>query len=65
MTTNDSNFDSIDELDDIRDHQNRDVYDTLIPLWIDRNNYSKVEKKLMIAIHELQMYVQERDDCYS
>ncbi len=63
MTTNNSDtyFDSIDKLEDIRYHKNLDVYDTLVPLWLNRNNYSKVEKKLIIAIHELYMFVRERD----
>lgn len=55
MTTNNSDkyFEMIDNLDSIRDHKNLDVYDTLVPLWIERKNCSKAEIKLMIAIHEL------------
>ena len=55
MTTNNSDkyFEKINKLDSIKNHTNLDPYDTLCPLWSERKNYSEVEIKLMIAMHEI------------
>lgn len=44
---------SEDECNDIRDINSLNPYDTLIPLWTERQKYSQVEKLLMRAIHEV------------